>query len=327
MDPPEHAKYRDLVNRSFTPRAVRSLLYEVEEITNDAMNELIRKHRNGGATIECDFVTEVAAKVPLDVVAALLGVPKADRMLLMGWTNEVIGSSDPEFERGVTPREALERARSALFSNFTNLVEERRRNPKDDLTSSLAAARIDGQPLASLELLSYFLLLVTAGNETTRNATSGGILALTENPDQWKVLKVKSVLLRTAVEEIVRWTSPVVQFARTASEDYTLRGQRIKRGNSLVLYYPSANRDEDVFKEPFKFDISRDPNPHIAFGIGEHFCLGANLARLELELIFRALLKHVEYVEPTGPLERLRSNFVGGIKRMPVRMKFRPHAM
>lgn len=186
---------------------------------------------------------------------------------------------------------------------------------------------MNGQPLASLELLSYFLLLVTAGNETTRNATTGGILAFTENPDQWKVLKGNPVLLRTAVEEIVRWTSPVVQFARTAGEDYTLRGQRIKRGDSLVLYYPSANRDEDVFKEPFKFDITRDPNPHIAFGIGEHFCLGANLARLELEVTFRALLKHVEYVEPTGPLEGLRSNFVGGIKRMPVRMKFRPHAM
>jgi cholest-4-en-3-one 26-monooxygenase len=191
----------------------------------------------------------------------------------------------------------------------------------------LAAARIDGQPLQRLELLSYFLLLGIAGNETTRNATSGGVLAFIDNPDQWKLLKVNPALLRTAVEEIVRWTSPVVQFARTASQDYALRGQKIKKGDSLVLYYPSANRDEDVFQEPFKFDIMRDPNPHLAFGIGEHFCLGANLARLELEVIFRALLEHVEYLESTGPLERLRSNFVGGIKRMPVRMKLRTHPM
>jgi cholest-4-en-3-one 26-monooxygenase len=173
-------------------------------------------------------------------------------------------------------------------------------------------------------MLSYFLLLVVAGNETTRNATSGGVQAFIDNPAQWKMLQNDPALLRPAIEEIVRWISPVIQFARTATEDYTLRGQTIKKGDSLALYYPSANRDEDVFEEPFKFDITRDPNPHIAFGIGEHFCLGANIARLELEVIFRELLKRVEYVESTGPLERLRSSFVGGIKHMPVRMKLRP---
>ncbi len=324
MDPPEHAKYRDLVNRRFTPRAVRSLEHEVQEIANDVMDELAAAHRNGGSMIECDFVTDVSAKVPLDVIAALLGVPKQDRPQLFRWTNETIGSGDPEFNQGGTPQETLERAREGLFTYFTNLVEQRRKEPKDDLTSALGAAKLDGQPLPILELLSYFLLLVVAGNETTRNATSGGVQAFIDNPDQWKMLQNNPALLRPAIEEIVRWISPVIQFARTATEDYTLRGQTIRKGDSVALYYPSANRDEDVFEEPFKFDITRDPNPHIAFGIGEHFCLGANIARLELEVIFRELMKRIEYVESTGPLERLRSGFVGGIKHMPVRMKLRP---
>jgi cytochrome P450 len=321
MDPPEHAQYRDLVNRRFTPRAVRSLEHEVQEITNEAMDDLARTHRNGGSMIECDFVTDVSAKVPLDVIAALLGVPKADRPQLFQWTNETIGSGDPEFNRGDTPQETLQRAREGLFTYFSNLVEERRKNPKEDLTSVLGAATINDQPLPMFEMLSYFLLLVVAGNETTRNATSGGVQALIENPEQWKMLQTTPALLRPAIEEIVRWISPVIQFARTATEDYKLRGQTIQKGQSVALYYPSANRDEDVFENPFKFDITRDPNPHIAFGIGEHFCLGANIARLELEVIFRELLKRVEYVESAGPLERLRSGFVGGIKHMPVRMK------
>jgi cholest-4-en-3-one 26-monooxygenase len=326
MDPPEHAKYRDLVNRRFTPRAVRSLENEVQEITNEVMDELAATHRNGDSTIECDFVTDVSAKVPLDVIAALLGVPKQDRAQLFRWTNETIGSGDPEFNQGGSPQETLQRAREGLFNYFTNLVEERRKEPKDDLTSALGAAQLDGQPLPIFEMLSYFLLLVVAGNETTRNATSGGVQALIDNPDQWKMLQNDQTLLRPAIEEVVRWISPVIQFARTASEDYVLRGKTIKKGDSLALYYPSANRDEDVFEQPFKFDITRNPNPHIAFGIGEHFCLGANIARLELEVIFRELMKRVERIESTGPVERLRSSFVGGIKHMPVRMKLRPRA-
>jgi len=323
MDPPEHAKYRDLVNRRFTPRAVKALEGEVQEIAGEVMDELIATHRNGGSTIECDFVTDVSAKVPLDVIAALLGVPKSDRPQLFQWTNETIGSQDPEFSKGASATETLQRAREGLFTYFSNLVEERRKNPKDDLTSALGAAQLDGQPLPIFEMLSYFLLLVVAGNETTRNATSGGVQALIDNPDQWRMLQNDPKLLRPAIEEIVRWISPVIQFARTATEDYTLRGQTIKKGDSMALYYPSANRDEDVFEEPFKFDITRDPNPHLAFGIGEHFCLGANIARLELEVIFRELLKRVESIESTGRLERLRSGFVGGIKHMPVRIKLR----
>ncbi len=323
MDPPEHAKYRDLVNRRFTPRTVRILEQEVVEITNEVMGELAASHRNGSSMVECDFVTDVSARVPLDVIAALLGVPREDRVQLFKWTNETIGSGDPEFQQGSTSQETIQRAREGLFTYFSNLVEQRRKEPKDDLTSVLGAARLEGQPLPIFELLSYFLLLVVAGNETTRNATSGGLQAFIDNPEQWRLLQNDPAMLRPAIEEIVRWTTPVIQFSRTAVEDYELRGQKIKAGDSFALFYPSANRDEEVFEQPFKFDITRNPNPHIAFGIGEHFCLGANLARLELEVIFRELVKRIDHVESAGPVERLRSSFVGGIKHMPVKIKLR----
>ncbi len=323
MDPPEHAKYRDLVNRRFTPRAVRSLEQEVAEIANDRDGRA-RYAAQRRLMVECDFVTDMSAKVPLDVIAALLGVPKPDRPQLFQWTNETIGSADPEFNKGATPQATLERAREGLFTYFGNLVEQRRKDPQDDLTSVLAQSNLNGNPLPLFEMLSYFLLLVVAGNETTRNATSGAVLAFVENPGQWRMLRENPALARPAVEEIVRWTSPVIQFARTASQDFELRGQKIREGESLALFYPSANRDEEVFDQPFKFDITRDPNPHIAFGIGEHFCLGANLARLELDVILREVMKRIEFAELTGPVERLSSSFVGGIKHMPVRIKLRP---
>jgi cholest-4-en-3-one 26-monooxygenase len=320
MDPPEHAKYRDLVNRRFTPRAVGALEVEVSEIAERLLEEIGRTHRVSDSALECDFVTDVSARLPVDVIAALLGVPKPDRPELFRWTNETSGSADPEFQHGATAQETIRRSREALFAYFADLVEKRRKDPHDDLTSVLVHSNLDGKPLPFPEMASYFLLLVVAGNETTRNATSGGLLAFIENPHQWTLLKRNPALLRSAVEEILRWTSPVIHFARTAAQDYELRGQKIKAGHSLALFYPSANRDEDVFTEPFRFDISRDPNPHLAFGIGEHFCLGANLARLELEVIFRELLKRMDHAELMGPVERLQSSFAGGIKRMPVRL-------
>ena len=175
--------------------------------------------------------------------------------------------------------------------------------------------------MPQMEMLGYYFLLVLAGNETTRNATSGGLQAFIENPQQFARLKKDPSLIKPAVEEIVRWVTPVIHFSRTASADTEIRGHTIRRGESVCLFYPSANRDEEVFEEPFKFDIGRSPNPHIAFGIGEHFCLGANLARLELEVIFRELARRLEYAEPAGPFERLRSSFVGGIKHMPIQFK------
>jgi cholest-4-en-3-one 26-monooxygenase len=316
MDPPDHAAYRGLVNKRFTPRAVGELQPQIEEITRAILDDAMRSNA-------CDFVADVSSRLPLAVIAEQLGVPRQDWEMLFKWTNETIGGADPEFQRGTTLQETMDRARIGLFNYFNDMVEKRRKEPKDDLTSVIANSTLEGQPLPTLELLSYFFLLVVAGNETTRNATSGGLLAFIENPDQWRRLKANPSLIMPAVEEIVRWTTPVIQFARTAKEDTEIRGQKIAAGDTLCLFYPSANRDEEVFDEPFRFDIGRDPNPHLAFGIGEHFCLGANLARLELAVIFRQLAERLEQVELAGPVERLRSSFVGGIKHMPIRYQMR----
>jgi len=319
MDPPQHGEYRTILSRYFTPRSVRALEPEVANITAKILDDVMDRE-------QCDFVTEISSKVPVAVIAEMLGVPRPDWPTLFRWTNEIIGGGDPEFQRGKDANEIFAQARLEMFTYFTNLVEERRKHPTGDVTSIIANAKIDGAPLPALELLSYLLVLVVAGNETTRNATSGGLLALIENPEQFRRLKSDPTLIKSAVEEIVRWTSPVIQFTRTATSDTVVRGQKIRAGESVCLFYPSANRDEDVFDQPFKFDIGRNPNPHLAFGIGEHFCLGSNLARLELEVIFRELAKRLERAESAGPLERLRSSFVGGIKHMPIRYELKPAA-
>jgi cytochrome P450 len=196
---------------------------------------------------------------------------------------------------------------------------DRLKEPRDDLVSAVLHSKIDGEMLPPQNIAAYFNLIVIAGNETTRNATSGGLLALIENPGELEKLRRDPSLIKTAVEEIVRWTTPVIQFCRTTTEDVELRGQKIRKGEAFCLFYPSANRDEDVFDDPFAFRVDRDPNPHLAFGIGEHFCLGANAARLEMQIMFRHLIERLGHVELAGPVERLRSSFLGGVKHMPIR--------
>jgi len=220
----------------------------------------------------------------------------------------------------------MDRARLGLFQYFSDMVVSRMKHPTNDITSIVANAKIKGESIPQFEMLSYYFLLVVAGNETTRNATTGGLQAFIEHPGEWQKLKRNPSLIDSAVEEIVRWTTPVIQFARTASADTEIRGQKIRAGESVCLFYPSANRDEEVFERPFEFDISRNPNPHIAFGIGEHFCLGANLARLELKVIFSQLAERLDHAELAGSIERLRSSFVGGIKHMPIRMTMKSAA-
>jgi cholest-4-en-3-one 26-monooxygenase len=317
MDPPEHGEFRRILSSYFTPRSVRALEPQVSQITREVLDDAM------GRT-ECDFVTEISSKVPVAVIAEMLGVPRPDWPQLFRWTNEIIGGGDPEFQRGENPTETFAQARMEVFNYFTNLVAERQKHPTNDVTSIVANAKVNGAPLPPLELLSYLLVLVVAGNETTRNATTGGLLAMIENPAEFQRLRSDPGMVKSAIEEIVRWTSPVIQFARTATQDTVVRGQKIKAGEAVCLFYPSANRDEDVFDHPFKFDIGRNPNPHLAFGIGEHFCLGSNLARLELEVIFRELARRLESAELAGPVARLRSSFVGGIKHMPIRYRLTP---
>jgi cholest-4-en-3-one 26-monooxygenase len=316
MDPPQHAAYRKVASGWFTPRAIERRREEVERITRELLDELLEKK-------EGDFVGDFTAPLTLSVLADMLGVPRADWELMFQWTNRFAGASDPEFQDEDDPDGTVEKTRLAMFSYFMELAEERRRQPRDDMVSVLANAQVDGAPMPPRELLSYCLLLVIAGNETTRNAASGGLLALIENPGEWEKLKADPGLVDTAVEEIVRWTAPVIQFCRTPVEDVEIRGQQIRAGESLCLFYGSANRDEDVFPDGDVFRVDRRPNPHVGFGIGEHFCLGANLARLELRTIFAQLRERADAFERTGPFERMRGSFLGGVKRMPIRVRVR----
>lgn len=321
MDPPDHADYRKLVSQYFTPRAIRRMEQEIERITRDRLDAV----SGDGGEQEFDFVENVSAPIPLAVLADLLGVPREDWKLMFRWTNQIVGSGDPEYQaEGSSARETADGARRALFEYFSEMAKERRARPREDMVSVLVRARVDGAPIPPFELLSYYFLLVVAGNETTRNAMSGGLLALIENPEQRRKLCVEPALVEPAVEEILRWTTPVIQFCRTATEEVEVRGQRIPAGDHLCLFYPSANRDEEVFDAPFAFRVDRRPNPHLAFGIGEHFCLGANLARLELRVLFRQLSERLVDIDLTGDPERLRSSFLGGVKHLPIRCRLKP---
>ena len=320
MDPPHHGEVRKPAAPWFTPRAIRRRRPGIERIAKDLLDEMA----GDGEEREADFVADFAAPLTLSVLADMLGVPRADWERMFHWTNQVAGSADPEFSDGQDGISSVENARDELFAYFAELAAERRKDPRDDMVSVLVHAEVGGRPMPPLELLSYYFLLVVAGNETTRNAASGGLLALVENPDQLEKLRENPELIESAVEEIVRWTSPVNQFCRTATEDVELHGEQIRAGDAFCLLYGSANRDEEVFEEPECFRVDRRPNPHVGFGIGEHFCLGANLARLELRIIFRDLALRLEQVELARPVERMRSSFLVGAKRMPIRYRLKP---
>jgi cholest-4-en-3-one 26-monooxygenase len=320
MDPPDHARYRRLASGWFTPRAIRGMDGKVARVTADVLDAAAEKP--GG-----DFVRDVSAPITIAVIAEMLGVPRQDWDKLFRWTNEIIAPQDPEFQQyGASARDTIDAARLDLFAYFNELAGRRRVEPGDDIVSVVASGRVNGEPLGPVELLSYYFLLVVAGNETTRNAMTGGLLALLDHPAEWEKLRANPGLLDSAVEEVVRWVTPVIQFCRTATEDYRLRDATIRKGESVCLFYPSANRDEDVFPDPFAFRVDRDPNPHIGFGMGEHLCLGAHLARLELRHAFSQLRQRLESCELAGPVERVRSSFVGGIKHAPMRWRIAPRA-
>lgn len=316
MDPPDHRIYRKLMSAYFTKRRVNEDQHRLDKVADQILDDIAGRS-------EMDFVTNVSAILPLAVIAELMGLPQADREQFFRWTNEIVGANDPEFARpdGMHGGELVQAAIAEVFAYCTDFVEERRKHPQDDLTTILATAKIDGEYLPPLELLSYLFLLIAAGNETTRNATTGGMLALIQHPEQFEKAKKNSEeMLFPMVEEIVRWTSPVIHFCRTPNEDVTLHGVDIKAGEHLTLFYPSANRDTNVFHNPTKFDIQRNPNQHLGFGIGEHLCLGAHLARNELRSVFKSLLARTKHIELVEEEERLRSGFIGGVKHMKVRL-------
>jgi cholest-4-en-3-one 26-monooxygenase len=312
MDPPDHGKYRNVASKRFTPRAVQNWAVKVQRITDEVLDDCAAKSSG-------DFVQDISARITIAVIAEMLGIPASDRGLLFRWTNEIIAPEDPEYQTDGNPEATLDKARLELFQYFDAMSKDRQAKPQDDIVSVVATGNVDGATLGPVELLSYYLLLVVAGNETTRNAMTGGMLAFLENPGEWKKLQANPGLLDLAIEEVVRWTTPVIQFCRTATRDYPLRDKTIKAGDSACLFYPSANRDEEVFEDGDVFRIDRDPNRHIAFGVGEHVCLGAHLARLELRCAFAALRERLRSAELSGSIERARSSFVGGIKRAPMR--------
>jgi cholest-4-en-3-one 26-monooxygenase len=319
VDPPRHGPMRRAANARFTPRGVRARRPDLERIADEIVTAA-----PAGSSSELDFVAQIAAPFPLAVIASFLGVPREDWDRLFRWTNEVIGKEDPEYRRpGETPGQTIKRARGEVHAYFSGLVEQRRSEPRDDLVSELVAAEVEGKPLTPLQLALYCELLVEAGNETTRNAISGGLLAFSEHPGEWEKLRARRELLPDAVEEILRWVSPISHFTRVATEDYELRGEKIRRGDQVALYFASANRDEEVFEDPFAFRVDRRPNPHLTFGFGEHFCMGALLARVELEIMYGLLIDRIESFEVSGVVERLSSITNGSIKHLPIRYEMK----
>jgi cholest-4-en-3-one 26-monooxygenase len=310
MDPPEHTRLRSLVNRGFTPRTTAQLAERVTEVTERIVDEAI-------AQGEGDFVTMCAAELPLVVIAELLGVPQEDRYRLFDWSNRLLSGDDPE----VTTPEDQQAAAMEIFAYAHELGETKRGCPKDDIVTRLISPDTHGQELSELEFDVFFLLLTVAGNETTRNAISGGMHAFINHPEQWELLRRNPSLVSNAADEVTRWVTPVNAFRRVAMTDTVIGEQEIAEGDNVVIFYSSANRDELVFTDPHTFDITRPDNAQLAFGGGgPHFCLGRHLAKLELEIMLGTLARRIARVELTGEVNRLRSQFINGIKEMPVRI-------
>ncbi|MEV6152733.1 cytochrome P450 [Nonomuraea sp. NPDC052129] len=310
QDPPEHTRRRSLVNRGFTPRTIGALEQHIREICDDLLDK---------CSGEADFVTEVAAPLPLYVICELLGAPVEDRDKIFNWSNRMIGAQDPDY---ATSEDQGGAAAMEVYAYANQLAAQRKANPRDDIVTKLIQPdEKSGETLGEDEFDLFVLLLVVAGNETTRNAASGGMLALFEHPEQWQRLVADPTLAGTASDEIVRWVSPVNLFRRTATADTVLGGRQIAEGDKVVVFYSSANRDTSIFPDAEVFDIGRNPNPHIGFGGGgAHFCLGNHLAKLELRVLFEQLARRYPRLRQTGEARRLRSNFINGIKELPVVM-------
>ncbi|MFO7250605.1 MAG: cytochrome P450 [Actinomycetes bacterium] len=309
QDPPEHTRRRALVNRGFTPRAIAQLEERVRRLCDELLDQALEKK-------EIDFVEDIAAPLPLYVICELLGVPEADRPWLYDLSNQMIGANDPDY---APPADDEKWPSLKVIEYAVRLGEERRKNPREDIVTKLLQPDENGDTLTDVEFGSFVMLLFVAGTETTRNAATGGMLAFFQHPEQWARLTADPSLAARAADEIIRWVSPVNLFRRTATQDTEIGGQKISEGDKVVVFYGSANRDEDVFTDPFTFDITRDPNPHLGFGGGgPHYCLGSHLAKLELRVLLETLARRVPTIHQAGEPRRLRSYFINGIKNLPV---------
>jgi cholest-4-en-3-one 26-monooxygenase len=310
MDPPRHARYRKLVSGGFTPRRINALEPMIRDLANEILDEAARKRT-------VDFVTDVAAELPLRVIARFLGVAEEDRPLLFSASNRLLGFEDNEY--GTTEEDGRNAAMDlAMLAH--KIGEQRKVEPKDDIVTILLNAEMNGDRLSAIDFIAFFVLLTIAGNETTRNQTSHTLRLLLEHPAEMAKLRDDPTLVNSAIEEALRYSPPVMYFRRTTTQDTELRGVGIPKGSFVTVYYPSANRDADVFRDPDRFDVTRSPNEHLAFGDGEHFCLGASLARLQLRAMIGETLRRYPNVRSAGDISLLRSHFIDGVKHMPVRL-------
>jgi cytochrome P450 len=319
MDPPEHRDFRKVASGFFTPRSIERL----DEIVAESARALIDALGDEG---ECDFVEQVAQRHPLRVLATILGIDREDEERVLELTQQLFASEDPDLQRKGEDRDKAQMELGLEFYRmFDRITQDRRARPRDDLATLLATAKMaDGAPMGPIETFGYYLIVFTAGHDTTRNALSAGFAALLENPEQLELLKRHPELSKRATEEVIRWASPVNYMKRQVLADVEIRGQRVPAGDFLALFYASANRDDAVFEHPFRFDVTRHPNRHLGFGTGEHFCLGAHLARASIRALLAEMGARIESLEPAGDTSQIHASFVVGLKSLPVRYEIRP---
>ena len=313
MDDPEHRLHRNLTADWFLPKNLAKLQGRLDELAQRSVQQMVDA---GG---EVDFARDIAMQYPLYVILAILGLPESDYPRMLQLTQELFGAEDPDFKREDDAMASLIQTVAEFVAYFDGITADRQAHPTEDLASVIANAMVEGNPIGHKEQLGYYIIAATAGHDTTSNSMSGGMHALISNPDQLARLQADPSLMPTAIDEMIRWTSPVKHFMRTATVDYDIRGTTVKAGQDVLLSYWSANRDEDVFADPFTFDVGRTPNKHLAFGFGIHYCLGAMLARMEMKSLFGALLPRLQHVELAGEPQLTRSTFVSGHKHLPIR--------
>ena len=313
MDNPDHQLYRSLTQKWFAPPNLESLKKDIRNIAKEYVNKMV-DHGN-----ECDFAKDVAIFYPLRVIMSILGVPKEDEPRMLRLTQELFGGRDEDMIRDESETSSESNTITDFFEYFNALTEDRRKNPTNDVSSVIANAKINDEQLGHLEAMSYYIIIATAGHDTTSSSTAGGILALIENPDQLLKLKNNPSLMTSAVEETIRWVTPVKNFFRTATQNYDLKDREIKKDDSILLCYPSGNRDEEIFDDPFKFKVDRSPNRHLAFGHGAHLCLGKYLAKIEMEIFYEELFKKIDNIQLNCDPEWVKASFVSGLKSLPIK--------
>jgi cytochrome P450 len=310
MDGDDHRIYRAITQSHFLSKALNVIRQDIEVIAKEFVGRMVVRAGT------CDFAGDIALGYPLRVIMSILGVPPEDEATMLRWTQQLLTSQDPEFnDAEASPIKAM----GEMFAYFQPIIASRRASPQPDIASVIANARVDGEHLPDRDVFGYFLIVATAGHDTTSYSLTGGLKALLENPDQLAKLRTDPALLPTAIDEFIRWTSPVKHFCRTATEDVEVEGKQVRKGDIIVLSYPSANRDEDMFDDPFAFRVARKPNRHLAFGTGPHLCLGQHLAKMELTSFMREFLERIDTVELAGAPRLVQSTFVGGVKSLPIR--------